>query len=114
MRRSDFHAVSLSLGLISIPFCFNFHTQLLPIWRLDVHCLQDVHGPAPSLCPNTRLLLSLPPAETVRAMTHVINQGMAMYWGTSRWSSMEIMVGATSLGVPEPKSLLPGDGAGVC
>lgn len=27
-------------------------------------------------------------------MTHVINQGMAMYWGTSRWSSMEIMVGA--------------------
>ncbi|PKK17291.1 hypothetical protein A306_00000347 [Columba livia] len=24
-------------------------------------------------------------------MTHVINQGMAMYWGTSRWSSMEIM-----------------------
>ncbi|XP_021425112.1 voltage-gated potassium channel subunit beta-2 isoform X7 [Oncorhynchus mykiss] len=30
-------------------------------------------------------------AETVRAMTHVINQGMAMYWGTSRWSPMEIM-----------------------
>lgn len=28
-------------------------------------------------------------------MTHVINQGMAMYWGTSRWSSMEIMVGLT-------------------
>lgn len=25
-------------------------------------------------------------------MTHVINQGMAMYWGTSRWSAMEIMV----------------------
>ncbi|XP_023802382.1 voltage-gated potassium channel subunit beta-1-like, partial [Cyanistes caeruleus] len=24
-------------------------------------------------------------------MTHVINQGMAMYWGTSRWSAMEIM-----------------------
>uniref|UniRef100_A0A3B3U1V5 Voltage-gated potassium channel subunit beta-2 n=1 Tax=Poecilia latipinna TaxID=48699 RepID=A0A3B3U1V5_9TELE len=29
--------------------------------------------------------------QTVRAMTHVINQGMAMYWGTSRWSPMEIM-----------------------
>uniref|UniRef100_A0A8D3AUX7 Voltage-gated potassium channel subunit beta-2 n=1 Tax=Scophthalmus maximus TaxID=52904 RepID=A0A8D3AUX7_SCOMX len=28
---------------------------------------------------------------TFRAMTHVINQGMAMYWGTSRWSPMEIM-----------------------
>ncbi|KAI9540321.1 hypothetical protein NQZ68_041944 [Dissostichus eleginoides] len=24
-------------------------------------------------------------------MTHVINKGMAMYWGTSRWTSMEIM-----------------------
>uniref|UniRef100_A0AAY4DKR5 NADP-dependent oxidoreductase domain-containing protein n=1 Tax=Denticeps clupeoides TaxID=299321 RepID=A0AAY4DKR5_9TELE len=29
--------------------------------------------------------------EIVRAMTHVINQGMAMYWGTSRWTAMEIM-----------------------
>uniref|UniRef100_A0A8C9W8M7 Potassium voltage-gated channel subfamily A regulatory beta subunit 3 n=1 Tax=Scleropages formosus TaxID=113540 RepID=A0A8C9W8M7_SCLFO len=29
--------------------------------------------------------------EVVRAMTFVINQGMAMYWGTSRWSAMEIM-----------------------
>ncbi|XP_034151661.1 voltage-gated potassium channel subunit beta-2 isoform X3 [Esox lucius] len=35
--------------------------------------------------PNT------PMEETVRAMSHVINHGMAMYWGTSRWSSMEIM-----------------------
>lgn len=34
--------------------------------------------------------------EIVRAMTHVINQGMAMYWGTSRWSAMEIMVKAGS------------------
>lgn len=33
-----------------------------------------------------------PSTEIVRAMTHVINQGMAMYWGTSRWSAMEIMV----------------------
>lgn len=31
-------------------------------------------------------------AEIVRAMTHAINQGMSMYWGTSRWSAMEIMV----------------------
>ncbi|CAG07689.1 unnamed protein product, partial [Tetraodon nigroviridis] len=29
--------------------------------------------------------------KIVRAMTHVINQGMSMYWGTSRWSAMEIM-----------------------
>ncbi|XP_066446184.1 voltage-gated potassium channel subunit beta-3 isoform X2 [Eleutherodactylus coqui] len=29
--------------------------------------------------------------EIVRAMTFVINQGLAMYWGTSRWGAMEIM-----------------------
>ncbi|XP_061618984.1 voltage-gated potassium channel subunit beta-2-like isoform X4 [Phyllopteryx taeniolatus] len=29
--------------------------------------------------------------EVVRAMTFVIEQGMAMYWGTSRWNVMEIM-----------------------
>uniref|UniRef100_A0A4W5K3X7 Potassium voltage-gated channel subfamily A regulatory beta subunit 3 n=1 Tax=Hucho hucho TaxID=62062 RepID=A0A4W5K3X7_9TELE len=32
-----------------------------------------------------------PMEEIVRAMTFVINQGMSMYWGTSRWSAMEIM-----------------------
>ena len=30
--------------------------------------------------------------ETVRAFTHCINQGWAMYWGTSRWGPTEIMV----------------------
>ncbi|XP_048476027.1 voltage-gated potassium channel subunit beta-1-like [Rhincodon typus] len=29
--------------------------------------------------------------EIVRAMTFLINQGKAMYWGTSRWTSVEIM-----------------------
>ncbi|XP_046558758.1 voltage-gated potassium channel subunit beta-2-like isoform X3 [Haliotis rubra] len=32
-----------------------------------------------------------PMEEVVRAFTHVINHGWAMYWGTSRWSPMEIM-----------------------
>uniref|UniRef100_A0A8C5NVS1 Potassium voltage-gated channel, shaker-related subfamily, beta member 3 n=1 Tax=Jaculus jaculus TaxID=51337 RepID=A0A8C5NVS1_JACJA len=32
-----------------------------------------------------------PMEEIVRAMTYVINQGLALYWGTSRWSAMEIM-----------------------
>nr|ARD05929.1 Voltage-gated potassium channel subunit beta-3 [Polyodon spathula] len=32
-----------------------------------------------------------PMEEVVRAMTFVIDHGMAMYWGTSRWSAMEIM-----------------------
>lgn len=32
-----------------------------------------------------------PIEETVRAMTHIINQGKALYWGTSMWSAQEIM-----------------------
>ena len=32
-----------------------------------------------------------PIEETVRAMTHVINQGKAYYWGTSEWSAQELM-----------------------
>ncbi|MEW5922702.1 MAG: aldo/keto reductase [Candidatus Zixiibacteriota bacterium] len=31
-----------------------------------------------------------PIEETVRAMTHLINQGKAFYWGTSEWSALEI------------------------
>lgn len=32
-----------------------------------------------------------PMEEIVRAFTHVINSNLSFYWGTSRWSSMEIM-----------------------
>ena len=32
-----------------------------------------------------------PIEETVRAMNHVIKQGKAFYWGTSEWSSQQIM-----------------------
>lgn len=32
-----------------------------------------------------------PMEEVVRAFTYCINTGMAMYWGTARWSAMEIM-----------------------
>ena len=32
-----------------------------------------------------------PIEETVRAMTHVIHQGKAFYWGTSEWSAQELM-----------------------
>ncbi|XP_029932236.1 voltage-gated potassium channel subunit beta-2-like isoform X1 [Myripristis murdjan] len=35
--------------------------------------------------------INSPMEEVVRAMTFVIEQGMAMYWGTSRWNAMEIM-----------------------
>ncbi len=32
-----------------------------------------------------------PIEETVRAMNHVIDQGKALYWGTSEWSAVDIM-----------------------
>ncbi|HBY09188.1 MAG TPA: aldo/keto reductase, partial [Chloroflexi bacterium] len=32
-----------------------------------------------------------PIEETVRAFNHVINQGKALYWGTSEWSAAQIM-----------------------
>jgi len=32
-----------------------------------------------------------PVEETVRAFNHVINQGKALYWGTSEWSAAQIM-----------------------
>ncbi|XP_078137897.1 voltage-gated potassium channel subunit beta-3-like [Centroberyx gerrardi] len=35
--------------------------------------------------------INSPMEEVVRAMTFVIERGMAMYWGTSRWNAMEIM-----------------------
>jgi aryl-alcohol dehydrogenase-like predicted oxidoreductase len=31
-----------------------------------------------------------PMEETVRAFNHVIDKGMALYWGTSEWSADEI------------------------
>jgi voltage-dependent potassium channel beta subunit len=32
-----------------------------------------------------------PIEETVRAMSHVINQGKVLYWGTSEWSAAQIL-----------------------
>jgi voltage-dependent potassium channel beta subunit len=34
--------------------------------------------------------IDTPIEETVRAMDHVINQGKALYWGTSEWSAAQI------------------------
>ncbi|PKL75808.1 MAG: aldo/keto reductase, partial [Candidatus Melainabacteria bacterium HGW-Melainabacteria-1] len=31
-----------------------------------------------------------PIEETVRAMSHIINQGKAFYWGTSEWSALQL------------------------
>lgn len=40
-------------------------------------------------------------------MTYVINQGLALYWGTSRWGAAEIMVSVLShLPLPHNRLLL--------
>jgi voltage-dependent potassium channel beta subunit len=45
-----------------------------------------------------------PIEETVRAMTHAINQGKAFYWGTSEWSAEQIM---TAYGIARREHLIP-------
>jgi voltage-dependent potassium channel beta subunit len=35
--------------------------------------------------------INTPIEETVRAFNHLINQGQALYWGTSEWSAAQIM-----------------------
>jgi voltage-dependent potassium channel beta subunit len=35
--------------------------------------------------------INTPIEETVRAFNHIINQGKAMYWGTSEWGAAQIM-----------------------
>ncbi|XP_071454381.1 voltage-gated potassium channel subunit beta-1 [Hetaerina americana] len=37
-----------------------------------------------------------PMEEVVRAMNHVISQGWAMYWGTARWTPVEVMEAYTN------------------
>lgn len=48
--------------------------------------------------------LYTPIEETVRAMTHVINQGKAFYWGTSEWSAQQIMA---AYGIARREHLIP-------
>lgn len=48
--------------------------------------------------------LYTPIEETVRAMTHVVNQGKAFYWGTSEWSAEQIM---NAYGIARREHLIP-------
>eukprot|EP00005_Dracoamoeba_jomungandri_P005204 CAMPEP_0174261542 /NCGR_PEP_ID=MMETSP0439-20130205/11485_1 /TAXON_ID=0 /ORGANISM="Stereomyxa ramosa, Strain Chinc5" /LENGTH=374 /DNA_ID=CAMNT_0015346029 /DNA_START=35 /DNA_END=1156 /DNA_ORIENTATION=- len=45
-----------------------------------------------------------PIEETVRAMNHVIDKGLAFYWGTSEWSAQQLQ---EAKGIAERLSLLP-------
>uniref|UniRef100_A0A8C7V691 Potassium voltage-gated channel, shaker-related subfamily, beta member 1 b n=1 Tax=Oncorhynchus mykiss TaxID=8022 RepID=A0A8C7V691_ONCMY len=60
--------------------------------RMQLEYVDVVFANRPdSNTPMEVFILYIIDLEIVRAMTHVINQGMSMYWGTSRWSAMEIM-----------------------
>ncbi|XP_022246694.1 voltage-gated potassium channel subunit beta-2-like [Limulus polyphemus] len=51
--------------------------------RLQLNCVDILLiNKADPMCPME---------EVVRACTYCVNQGLTMYWGTSRWSSVEIM-----------------------
>ncbi|NXY39646.1 KCAB1 protein, partial [Pomatorhinus ruficollis] len=85
-------SLSPSYSSESIPWTPSSSHRSIGQWdarKPSAQCEPPSASAAPAK-PHLPLSPSLP-AETVRAMTHVINQGMAMYWGTSRWSSMEIM-----------------------
>lgn len=45
-----------------------------------------------------------PIEETVRAMNYLINQGKALYWGTSEWSAAQIM---EAYGIARREHLIP-------
>jgi voltage-dependent potassium channel beta subunit len=48
--------------------------------------------------------LETPIEETVRAMNHIINQGKALYWGTSEWRADQIM---EAYGIARRERLIP-------
>ncbi|MEM7354328.1 MAG: aldo/keto reductase [Acidobacteriota bacterium] len=62
--------------------------------QLDYVDLLFCHRPDPAT----------PIEETVRAMTYLINQGKAFYWGTSEWSANQIM---EAYGVARREHLIP-------
>ncbi|MCP3987343.1 MAG: aldo/keto reductase, partial [bacterium] len=62
--------------------------------QLDYVDLLFCHRPDPST----------PIEETVRAMTHLIDQGKAFYWGTSEWAADQIM---EAHGVARREHLIP-------
>uniref|UniRef100_A0A4W6E8E2 Voltage-gated potassium channel subunit beta-1 n=1 Tax=Lates calcarifer TaxID=8187 RepID=A0A4W6E8E2_LATCA len=81
-------ATNMLNGLISVHCFLHFFLPLSSglkgsLQRMQLEYVDVVFANRPDS--NT------PMEEIVRAMTHVINQGMSMYWGTSRWSAMEIM-----------------------
>jgi len=48
--------------------------------------------------------LHTPVEETVRAMSHLVNQGKALYWGTSEWTAERIR---NAVGIARQEHLVP-------
>ncbi len=48
--------------------------------------------------------LNTPVEETVRAMDHIVNQGKALYWGTSEWNAQQIQ---EAYGIARREHLIP-------
>ena len=48
--------------------------------------------------------LHTPVEETVRAMSHLVNQGKALYWGTSEWTAERIR---NAIGIARQEHLVP-------
>ncbi|XP_054728007.1 voltage-gated potassium channel subunit beta-2 [Anastrepha obliqua] len=63
--------------------CVKASLQRLQLQYIDIVIIHK----ADAMCPME---------EVVRAMNYVIQQGWAMYWGTARWSQVEIMEAYTN------------------
>ncbi|EDV35217.2 uncharacterized protein Dana_GF22636, isoform G [Drosophila ananassae] len=71
------------LSLKHIIECVRASLQRLQLQYIDIVIIHK----ADPMCPME---------EVVRAMSYVIQQGWAMYWGTARWSQVEIMEAYTN------------------
>lgn len=45
---------------------------------------------------SAMLMITVTHTEVVRAMHHVIGQGWVMYWGTAKWTPVEVMEAYTN------------------
>lgn len=69
----------------------SFHLSISSLFIKRMPCVRwRVRSPPNRQKSYSFGLLNVPFSEVVRAMTYVISQGWAMYWGTSRWSQVEV------------------------
>lgn len=82
-RKHIIESVKASLSRLQLSYI-----DVVIVHKADPMCPMEgtlLHLEALKLFSNFKIL------EIVRAMHYVISQGWAMYWGTARWSPVEIM-----------------------